>query len=104
MKVGDEDVGGKRFLAEFTLQLLAQDADSGAAIEDVDAFADAYLDAGGVASIAHVLGLRGRRGTAHAPELDPHRLVTARGPDCWVSSFLVSCDDGGRESIAGLVH
>jgi hypothetical protein len=39
MKVGDEDVCGKGLFAEFTLQLLAKYAESGAAIEDVNAVA-----------------------------------------------------------------
>src|ERR1700693_5664139 len=98
MKVRDEDVGGDWPVAEFFLQLLAEHAESSAAVEDIDAVAEAHFDAGGVASIAHVLGLWGWRGTAHAPELDPHRLATARGPDCLVSS-LVSSDDGEGSSI-----
>ena len=68
-------MGGEGLFAEFTLQLLAQHAESGTAIEDVDAVAEAHFDAGGIASIAHVLGLWGRRRTAYAPELNPHRLV-----------------------------
>src|SRR6266446_3177974 len=87
MKVLNKDVRRKGPVAEFTLQLLAEHAESGAAIEDVDAVAEAHLHAGGVASIAHVLGLRGWRGTAHAPELNPHRLVTAPGPGCLVCSL-----------------
>ena len=82
-------MGGKWPVAEFTLQLLAEHAESGAAIEDVDLVAEAHFDAGGVASVAHVLGLWGRRRTAHAPELDPHRLVTARGPDCLGTSWYL---------------
>src|SRR5580700_2605905 len=74
MKVRNKDVSRKRLFPKFTLQLLAQNAESCAAIEDVDAVAETHLDAGGVASIAHVLGLWGGRGTANAPELDPHRL------------------------------
>ena len=94
---------GKRAVAEFALQLLTQDAESCAAIEYVDTVTEAHFDAGGIASIAHVLGLWRWRGTAHAPELDPHRLVTARELLPWTLS-LVSSDDGPRESIAGLVH
>src|ERR1039458_4723718 len=84
MKVRDEDVGGKRPVAEFALQLLAEHAESGTAVEDIDAVAETHFHTGGIASIAHVLGLWGRRRTAYAPELNPHRLVTARGPDCLV--------------------
>ncbi len=65
----------KRLLAEFALKLLAEHAESGAAVEDVDAVAEAHFDAGGITSIAHVLGLWGGRRTAHAPELNPHRLL-----------------------------
>ena len=80
VEVRNENVRGKRAFAEFTLQLLAEDAESGTAIEDVDLIAQANLNAGSIASIAHVLGLWGWRGTAHAPELDEHRFVTAREP------------------------
>ena len=75
-------MGGKGTVAELILQLLAEHAESGAAIEDVDAVAEAHFDAGGVASITHILGLWGRRRTANAPELNPHRLETAPGPSC----------------------
>src|SRR3984957_7769374 len=75
MKVRNEDVGGDWPDAEFFLHLSAENAESGAAVEDVDAVAEAHFDAGGIASIAHVLGLWGRRRTAYAPELNPHRLV-----------------------------
>ena len=94
---------GKRAVAEFALQLLPQDAESCAAIEYVDTVTEAHFDAGGIASIAQILGLWRWRGTAHAPELDPHRLVTARELLPWTLS-LVSSDDGPHESIAGLVH
>src|SRR5580700_11135119 len=102
MKVRNKDVSRKRLFPKFTLQLLAQNAESCAAIEDVDAVAETHLDAGGVASIAHVLGLWGGRGTANAPELDPHRLPGRARADSDLS--LVSCDDGPRPSIAALVH
>ncbi len=102
MKVRNENVGGKWLLAEFALQLLSEHAESGTAIENINAVAEAHFDAGGISSIAHVLGLWGRRRTAYAPELNPHRLVTARGPKCLVSS--VSCEKETRPSIAGLVQ
>src|SRR5258706_16281261 len=103
MKVGYEDMSRKRLLAEFALKLLSEHAESGAALEDVDAVAEAHFDAGGIASIAHVLGLWGWRGTAYAPELNPHRLVTARVPGCLVSS-LTSSDSGKHSSIPEVVH
>ncbi len=74
MKVRDEDVGGKGAVAEFALQLLSEDAESGAAVKDVDAVTESHFNAGGVAPIAHILGLWSWRGTTHAPELNPHRL------------------------------
>ncbi len=83
MKVGDENMGGERPIAELALQLLAQDAEAGAAVEDVDLIPQAHFDAGGVAPVAHVFGLWRGRGTTNAPELNPHRLETARGPVCW---------------------
>src|SRR3984957_5355160 len=89
MKVGDKDVCGKRAVSEFALQLLAQDAESCAAIEYVDTVTEAHFDAGGIASIAHVLGFWRWRGTAHAPELDPHRLVAARELLPWTLSLYL---------------
>src|SRR5271155_1186285 len=74
VKVRNEDVRGKRLFPKLTLQLLAEHAESRTAIEDVDALTDTHLHAGGIASIAHVLGLWSGRRTANAPELDPHRL------------------------------
>ena len=83
VKVGDEDVGRKRTVAKFALQLLAKHAETGAAIEDVNAITQPYFHAGGIASVTHILGLWSWRGTAYAPELDAHKFVTARGPDCF---------------------
>jgi len=109
MKVGNEDVGGKRPVAEFTLQLLAEHAESGAAIEDINAVAEAHFDAGGVASITHVLGLWRWRGTAHAPELDPHRFVNrtrARLPGLFLLGIFrrrtarVNCRVGSQATIS----
>src|SRR5216683_192908 len=76
VKVRNEDVSGQGelLLSKFVLQLLPQNAKAGATIKNVKLFADAHLDAGGIAAIAHVFRLRGRRGTTHAPKLDSHRL------------------------------
>jgi len=65
VKVRNEDVSGQGelLLSKFVLQLLPQNAKTGATIKNVQLFADAHLDAGGIASIAHVFRLRGRRGT-----------------------------------------
>src|ERR1700730_463991 len=102
MKVRDKNVRGKRPVAEFALQLLAEHAEPRAAIEDINSLAHPHFDTGGIPSIAHVLGLWGRRGTAYAPELNPHRLVSAPGPNRLV--FLVSSDAGWSASIAAMVH
>src|ERR1700691_3711045 len=100
-------MGGKGPVADLILQLLAEHAESGAAVEDVDAVAEAHFDAGGIASITHILGFLGLRRTAHTPELDPHRLVTAPGPDClvflgifrrWAAS--VNCRVGSQPTIS----
>ncbi len=88
MKVGNEDVRGKWTVTKFILQLLAKHAETGAAIENVNALAQPYLHAGGVASIPHVLGLWSWRGTAYAPELNAHKFVTTRGPDCLVTPCI----------------
>ncbi len=105
MKMGDEDVGGKGAVSEFTLQLLAEYAETGAAIEDVNAIAETHFDAGGIAPVTHVFGLWSGGGTAHAPELDPHVLTTAPRPGCWIIPYIfISSDEGLRPSIAGLVR
>ena len=72
VKVGDENVGANWFAFGFALKLLPEGAKSGAAIEDVEVLARANFDAGGVAAVAQVFGLRSRRGSAYAPELDTH--------------------------------
>ena len=62
-------------------EALAEIAESGAAIEDVDVVVDAHFDAGGVSAIAHVLPLRGGSGAANSPESDlhaPFRTVESR--------------------------
>jgi hypothetical protein len=104
MKVRNENVRRERTVAEFALQLPAEHAESGATIEDVNTVADADFDAGGVPSIAHVLGLWSGCGTPYSPELDPHRLpARARGRP--LGLFLgVSSDAQRLASIAGLVQ
>ena len=72
VKMRHENVGANRFAFGFALQLLPQRAKSGAAVEDVKIVAQANFDAGGVASVAQVVGLGSRRGPAYAPELDTH--------------------------------
>jgi hypothetical protein len=73
--------------------LLAKYAESGAAIEDVNAVAQPHFDAGGIASIAHVLELWGRRRTAHTPELNPHRVETACEPGAVYRLYLETKED-----------
>ena len=94
-------MGGKGTIAEFTLQLLAEHAESGAAIEDVDALAETNFDAGSITSVAHVLGLWSWGGTAHPPELDPHRFETARGPGCLTTSALYLPTTSGVRQLPG---
>ena len=65
-----EDVGGD---GQFLEQRLRQREDAGAAVEDDErAIVGAYLDAGGVAAVAHGARPRRRDGAAHAPESDFH--------------------------------
>src|SRR5580765_6642004 len=73
MKVRDKDVGGKWLSAELTLQCMAKHTESRAAVEDVDLISDAHFHAGGIASVAQVLGLWSGRGAAHAPKLNSHK-------------------------------
>ena len=67
---------------ELAMELLAQGAEAGAAVEDVEMVADAHFDAGGVASIAHVFGLGSRRRPTHAPELNTHTSPWTRFELC----------------------
>src|SRR5579872_2916506 len=73
VEMRNENVGGKRAIAELALQFLAKHTKAGAAIEDVDLISDAHFHAGGVASVAQVLGLWSGRGAAHAPKLNLHK-------------------------------
>ena len=74
MEVRNENVSVKLAIAEFVFQLVAQHAEAGTAIENVNALSQANLDARGVAPVTQILGLwRGRR-TTYAPKLDPHRF------------------------------
>jgi hypothetical protein len=72
VKMGDEDVGANGLPRGVALELLSQGAQSGAAIEDIKVVADAHFDAGGVPSVAQVVGLGSWRGSTHTPELNPH--------------------------------
>src|SRR6185312_4865520 len=72
VKMGDKDVCTYRLISRVALELLAQCAKSGTTVEDVEIVAQAHFDAGGVASVAQVVGLGSRRRSADAPELDPH--------------------------------
>ena len=54
MEVGDENVSTNVAAVEFGAQLLSQGTEAGATVEDVQVVADAYLDAGGITSIAQV--------------------------------------------------
>jgi hypothetical protein len=72
--MGNENVGGEGAVAELAAEFVAEHAESGAAVEDVDLISDAHFDAGGVASVAQILGLWSGRGTAYAPKLNSHKL------------------------------
>src|SRR5438270_13925489 len=76
MKMGDENMRGKRPLGEFALQFMSQYAKAGAAIEDVDLISDAHFYARGVAPVTQVLGLRSGRRAAHSPKLDAHKFLS----------------------------
>ena len=73
MEVGYEDMRIQRTAFKFTAKLLPQNAKAGATVEDENVIAVAHLHAGGVASIAQVLGLWSGRGAAHAPKLNLHK-------------------------------
>jgi hypothetical protein len=58
MEVGNENVSAYRTGAELIPEGLPEDAEASAAIEDVKMVSDPHLHTRGVASIAHVFGLR----------------------------------------------
>ena len=63
---------GEPPVTELAFEFVAEHTKSGAAVEDVNLVSNAHFYAGGVASIAHVLGLWSGRGTAYAPKLHSH--------------------------------
>src|SRR5215472_14439920 len=72
VEVGEKNVRRKRLSAGFLLQVLAEDAEAGAAIKNVDLSVDTDFDAGGVASIAQIFRLGRRCGAANPPESNQH--------------------------------
>src|SRR5215831_15517484 len=74
VEVRDENMRGERLLGEFFFERVAEHAKPSAAIEDVDAIPKAHLHARGVPPVTQVLGLWSRRGAAHAPKLNEHKL------------------------------
>ncbi len=74
VEMRNKNVRGERVLGELAFQFAPQHAESRAAVEDVDLISDAHFHAGGIASVAQILGLWRGRGTAHAPKLDSHKL------------------------------
>ena len=77
-------MGSERAIAELAKKFVAEHAEPGTAIEDINLISDAHLDAGGIASVAQVLGLWSGRGAAHAPKLNLHkpRLVRVALVEC----------------------
>jgi hypothetical protein len=72
----DENVRGEGTVSEFSLQGVPQDPESRAAVKDINLISNAHFDAGGVSSVAQVLGLWSGRGSPHAPKLDLHTLFS----------------------------
>src|SRR5579871_5545450 len=98
VEVRNEDVREQRLVLEFALELVPEDPEPGAAIEDVEVVAEAHFDAGGVASVAQVLGLgRGRR-PAHSQNLT---RMLPRSPDFGLK--IESSDAATAPSIVSLV-
>ena len=77
MEVGKKDVSINRIGTTLGHQALAQVAESGAAIEDINMIIDPDFNAGGIAAIPHILQLWSWSGPANAPELDPHASLPA---------------------------
>ena len=73
VEMRNENMCGKGAVAELAFQFAAEHTEAGAAVEDVNLISDAHFDAGGIASVAQVLGLWSGRGAAHAPKLNLHK-------------------------------
>lgn len=76
VKMRDENMSVDGAGTEFMAQAHAEGAETSSAIENVKIVAEADFDAGGVASIPHVFGVRSGRGTTHTPKLNAHRLLS----------------------------
>jgi hypothetical protein len=72
MEMGEKYMGVDGIGAVLEHEALAQIAEAGAAIEDIDASVDSHLDAGGISTVPHVLQLRRGGGTTNSPESDLH--------------------------------
>jgi hypothetical protein len=79
MKVRREDPGGKVTPVGGLDQVLSQGTKAGPAIENVAVLSETHFHAGGVASITHLVHVRGRSRPADAPKLDSHRLLSECG-------------------------
>ena len=61
VKVGDEDVRKNLAAYELLPELLAESAESGPAVEDIEVVAESNLDTGGIAPVAQVFQVRSWR-------------------------------------------
>jgi hypothetical protein len=106
MEVRNENMSGNWTPVELVSQRLSQNPKAGTTIEDVEIVPDAHFHAGGIASIAHIFGLRSRRRPANSPELDPHKppqpmmakLSSSAAPS---NPSIHSVVTGGYSSVAG---
>src|SRR6266404_7355428 len=75
MEMGEKDVRVNGTVLVFLDQLLAQIAEAGAAVENIDLPVDADLNAGGIASISQIFELGSGSGSPDAPEFHQHELL-----------------------------
>src|SRR5438270_617760 len=78
MEMRDKDMRGNRAGVELAAKLLAEQAESGATVEHVQLVAHPHLDAGGIAPITQVFGLRSRSRAANSPEFHTHASPVKR--------------------------
>src|SRR6266404_6152993 len=75
MKMGKKNVRVNGTVLVLLDQLLAQIAEAGAAVENIDLPVDADLNAGGIASVSQIFELGSGMGPPDAPEFHQHELA-----------------------------
>src|SRR5262249_16310031 len=79
VKVRKENVRAERIAVHLLMQLVAQVAEAGAAVEDVETAVEAQLHARRVAAVSQIFLLRGGRRSAYTPKSHQHFRFTCSG-------------------------